>query len=82
MEADNRICIFCLRHDSRTEPFCPDNPGRGCTYGFACERVESKEEKAVKQPAKKIDKQVCLVCGTHSRNPTSLTNGCTHQYPE
>ncbi len=37
----SRICIFCLREESRKEPFVKTGePGQGCTYGLRCEHVE------------------------------------------
>jgi ribosomal protein L40E len=30
---------------------------------------------------KKIDKQVCLKCNMHVKNPIGASNGCTHEYP-
>ena len=73
------LCIYCLRHDSDKRPWCPDNPGNGCTYGLGHEYPEA--EKPKQQTPKKVDKQLCTKCGLHVRNPASATNGCAHEYP-
>jgi ribosomal protein L40E len=76
----DQFCIHCLRHASDTRPWCPDNPGSGCTYGLGHEYPLTEEAKP-KQPPRKQDKQLCMKCGLHVRNPTSAQNGCTHEYP-
>ncbi len=79
----DECCIFCFKAPSNTTPFCPVNPGHGCTYGMHHEFPEGAEAKAEKpKPTKKIDKQVCTKCGLHARNPVSATNGCPHEYPQ
>jgi len=74
------LCIYCLRSESNKTPWCPDNPGKGCTYGLGCEYPITEADKP-KQPAPKIDKNVCTKCRLHTRNPVSATNGCAHEYP-
>jgi len=71
------VCVFCFRDETNTTPFCSDNPGKGCSYGFAHERPESEKPK---QAVVKVDKQRCTRCGLHTKNPTSQTNGCVHEY--
>jgi hypothetical protein len=56
-----------------------DNPGQGCTYGFAHEYPEAA--KPVKQE-KKPDKNRCVKCNLHPKNPASATNECAHEYLE
>jgi hypothetical protein len=75
-----RVCTFCLRHESRLEPFCPENPGHGCTYGLHHEYPIDPNEKP-KAAGKKPDKSICTKCSLHMRNPASATNGCVHEYP-
>jgi len=75
-----RICIFCLRHESDPRPWCPENPGLGCTYALAHE-YEPGEEAKPKQPERRLDKELCVRCGLHPKNPASATNGCAHEYP-
>ena len=72
-------CIFCLRDAVTAEPFCKDNPGHGCTYGFHHEGVEGLVEKPKPAP-KGPDKKLCLKCGLHPKNPAASTNGCAHEY--
>jgi len=92
MSAALRFCIFCLRTEGDRTPWCPDNPGDGCTYGhgheFPCAvcggllckvHVPGQEDKP-KQP-RKIDKNRCLKCDLNIKNPLSPTNGCAHEYP-
>lgn len=71
------ICIFCVRHNSSTEPWCPSNPGRGCTYGYGHEYpLDEKPKPSVA----KTDTSLCTQCGLHPKNPKSSTNGCAHAY--
>jgi hypothetical protein len=72
------ICIFCLRQLG-SPPWCPDNPGKGCTYG--CDHEFPLPPKETKPPVKK-DTKLCTRCGLHPRNPLSLTNGCAHLYED
>jgi hypothetical protein len=73
------ICIFCVRHQSCTVPWCPDNPGRGCTYGYGHE-YPLPQQKTKQTVAKKLDAKLCTPCGLHPKNPKSDMNGCTHVY--
>ena len=75
------ICIFCLQSPNNHKPWCKENPGRGCTYGFACEYEGEETKPKSPPPQPKINKQMCVKCGLHQKNPLSSTNGCTHQYP-
>jgi hypothetical protein len=75
-----QVCIFCFKSPSNPTPWCPTNPGNGCTYGLGHEYPLNESEKP-KQPPKKPDKQLCLKCGLHAKNPASATNGCSHEYP-
>jgi len=77
---NERICIFCMKHESDTTPWCPDNPGEGCTYGCGHEYPPGEAEKP-KQPPKKPDKNRCVKCDLHRKNPAAATNGCTHEFP-
>lgn len=77
------VCVFCLQYKGTAKPYCKDNPGEGCTYGFYHEfDGEEFRPKVVKKAVKAIDKQVCTFCGIHVKNPQSASNGCSHQYPE
>lgn len=29
-----KLCTFCLQLDTSSTPWCPSNPGAGCTYGL------------------------------------------------
>ena len=80
--SENQVCIFCYKHESRTDPYCPTNPGFGCTYGMHHDYGQGDAVK-VKQQAqgKKPDKQLCTKCGLHAKNPAGATNGCEHTYP-
>lgn len=72
------ICIFCLRAPG-SPPWCTANPGRGCTYGFACEYpLEETAQKPA--PTHVRDAKLCVKCGLHPKNPMSATNGCVHEY--
>lgn len=79
------ICIFCFQGKDNPKPFCHTNPGNGCTFGFYHDFGDGEFGKptsgAVKQPVKKIDKQVCVKCNLHIKKPASATNGCEHEYP-
>jgi hypothetical protein len=78
------ICIFCFQGPDNPKPFCPDNPGEGCTYGSHHEypgSIFSKMKPPPKVIAKKVDKQICVKCLLHRKHPTSATNGCEHEYP-
>lgn len=75
-----QLCIFCLKDQANPIPWCPDNPGNGCTYGLGHEFPLGEEAKP-KQSGKKPDKQLCTKCGLHAKNPASATNGCVHEYP-
>ena len=75
------ICLFCFKAEGNTTPYCLDNPGKGCTYGFDHEFPSRVQAKVKPQPAKVPDKNICTKCGLHSRNPASATNGCEHAYP-
>lgn len=72
------VCIHCLRHRSDAMPWVKDNPGAGCTYGFAHEYPAA--EKLKPQP-KKIDKNICIKCSLHAKNPASAASDCAHEYP-
>jgi hypothetical protein len=74
------LCIFCFRYPDDPRPWCPDNPGFGCTYGFHHERVTVEVPKP-KQP-KTSSKFLCTKCGLHPKNPLSASNGCQHTYGE
>lgn len=73
-----RLCIHCLKHEGDPRPWVVANPGNGCTYGLGHEFPEVEKPKP--PPAKKADKQLCLKCGLHPKNPASATNGCAHGY--
>ena len=75
-----QVCVMCLKHESRTDPFCPDNPGFGCTYGGHHEYTIAVDAKPKQSTVKKIDKKLCTLCGLHEKNPLSGTNGCSHSY--
>lgn len=76
------ICPFCFQGPSNPKPWCPDNPGHGCTYGLHHEFPEADKVAEEKPKAiKKADKQVCIKCNVHAKNPASATNGCQHEYP-
>jgi hypothetical protein len=79
------ICIFCNKAPGDPTPWCTDNPGEGCTYGmhheFPGSEFDPKVKKPAKQPVKKADKQVCVKCNLHAKNPASASNGCVHEYP-
>jgi hypothetical protein len=76
------ICIFCFQGPNNPKPWCTNNPGHGCTYGFHHEFPEDVVVMADKtRPVKKLDKQVCIKCNVHAKNPTSASNGCQHEYP-
>lgn len=79
------ICVFCFQGSTNPKPWCPDNPGEGCTYGmhheFPGSEFAPKKQKAL-QPVKKADKQVCTKCGVHAKNPASQTSECSHEYPQ
>ena len=62
------VCIFCLFHRDRDLPTC--------TYGM---RHEYPEQPTVKQAPKK-DRQLCLRCGLHPRNPAYAASGCEHKH--
>lgn len=74
----DQLCIHCLKHESNKTPWCPENPGHGCTYGFAHEYPSSESAKP-KQIAKK-DTKLCTKCGLHAKNPASVSSGCAHEY--
>lgn len=70
------ICIFCLRQPG-DQPWCPDNPGHGCTYGCGHE-YPTIEKPAT--PPKRVDVNRCTKCDLHRKNPLSQSNGCAHDY--
>lgn len=80
------ICTFCLKDPNDSTPWCKDNPGEGCSYGlrheFEGSEFDPKIKKPTKQSVKKADKQVCVKCNVHARNPMSQSNGCAHEYPQ
>jgi hypothetical protein len=71
-----QVCVFCHKHRSRCQP------GKTCLYVDWHEFPAGQEIKKAEQPKPKVDKQICLVCKVHRKNPASATNGCQHQYPE
>lgn len=73
------LCTFCNKVPENTTPWCVDNPGKGCTYGLG---HEYPEELVVtkKVLVKKPDRQLCIKCELHPRNPASDVNGCEHEY--
>jgi hypothetical protein len=73
------ICVFCFQ-GANPKPFCPDNPGEGCSYGLRHD-YDSVEPKEKLKPVAKVDKQRCLLCDLHRRNPASATSECKHTYP-
>jgi len=75
----NEGCIFCLQYQGIAQPFCKDNPGKGCTYGFH-HSFDEPTVAPIQKQTKKVDKQVCLKCNMHIKNPNSNTNGCAHVY--
>jgi len=77
MVADD-VCIHCLKHRSDSSPWVKNNPGAGCTYGLAHEYPAPDRPKP--QP-KKIDKNLCIKCGLHAKNPASASGSCAHEYP-
>jgi hypothetical protein len=76
------VCIFGLRHASDPRPYCPANPGRGCTYGLGHEYPAPAGVVAaeVVTKSKARDKKLCITCGLHPANPAAATNGCAHTY--
>ena len=72
-------CVFCFRAEGDLAPFCPENPGKGCTYGLAHEYPGAGVAPALPVP-KRRDAKLCVLCGLHPRNPASATNGCAHSY--
>lgn len=72
-----KLCTFCLQLDTQTTPWCPSNPGAGCTYGLGHEYPT--EPVVAKAPAKRDTKR-CIKCDQHPKNPASATNGCEHEY--
>jgi hypothetical protein len=73
-----RLCIFCLQLDTQSTPWCPSNPGKGCTYGLGHEYVG--DDVVASPPSPKVDKKLCTKCGRHPKNPAASTNGCEHEY--
>ena len=92
MNLSAELCIFCLRQKSDARPWCPDSPGKGCMYGLdheypcaVCGNLLCKIHipgAAVVAQQKKIDKQICIKCNLHLRNPASKTSECAHEYPQ
>jgi hypothetical protein len=75
------LCIHCLKHEGNKTPWCPDNPGHGCTYGLGHEYASSKTSETAKpKQIAKRDKQLCTKCGLHAKNPASASSGCAHEY--
>lgn len=72
------VCIHCLKHRSDPTPWVTDNPGAGCTYGFAHEYPTAEKQKP---QAKKVDRNICTKCGVHAKNPMSAASDCAHEYP-
>ena len=70
------LCLFCIRPRGDTRVWCADNPGDGCTYGLAHEYPPRERSKQ----ARPIDRNLCVRCGLHPKNPASTTNGCEHVY--
>lgn len=75
------ICLFCFRSPGAA-PWCPDNPGEGCTYGLRHEYATPRAAAILAEPAalKRVHPQLCKRCGLHPKNPKSATNGCEHLY--
>jgi hypothetical protein len=75
------LCIFCLR-SAQSEPWCTDNPGNGCTYGFHHELVVgiAEEPEVKKVQTIKVDKKLCMKCKLHPANPKFKTNNCEHEF--
>lgn len=74
-------CIFCRCHTSDAEKQAmreavPVNKTT-CTYG-ALHSFHLDEKP--KEQKKVVDKQLCLVCGKHPKNPAYATNGCQHKH--
>ena len=71
--SDLDVCIFCLR--------CRGNlvGVETCSYGLRHEFPEPVQS-TVEIP-KRVDKQLCVKCGVHRKNPKSATSGCDHEYP-
>lgn len=65
-----RICVQCFNH--------PPND-LDCLYDLG----HLYDEPAEVQPkqVKKIDVNLCLLCGLHAKNPVSKMSSCAHQYP-
>ncbi len=76
----DQLCIYCFKHQGDKTPWCPDNPGNGCTYGLGHEYPVTEAEKP-KQPPRKTDKNLCAKCGLHIKNPASASSDCAHEYP-
>jgi hypothetical protein len=74
----DRLCVFCLKHESDKTPWIESNPGKGCTYGYAHEYLEPEVQPEIQQ--KKPDKKLCVKCGLHPKNPLASTNNCEHTY--
>lgn len=64
------VCIFCLTHESRNIAWC--------SYGM---KHEYPEPEKPKKQAAKVDRNLCIKCGLHTKNPASLASGCAHEYP-
>lgn len=75
---NTRLCVFCLRVEGDPTPWVPDNPGKGCQYGYDHEFPAIEVPKP--PPIKKVDSKLCQKCGLHPKNPASQTNGCAHEY--
>ena len=78
---DIDLCVFCFQPSNNPADYCKDNPGEGCTYGHHHEfRNGPYAKPKPKQQVKKVDKQLCLKCKLHSKNPASATSECVHEY--
>ena len=78
--ARSDICIFCFRSAGAARPWCSENPGNGCTYGLGHEFPPGPADKPKATP-RKVDRQLCTLCGVHAKNPASEASTCAHEYP-
>jgi hypothetical protein len=71
------VCIFCLRPEGDARAWCPDNPGRGCTYGLAHEHPAGPRPKP---KTATVANARCLKCGLHPKNPAYRVIVCAHEH--
>jgi hypothetical protein len=62
-----RVCVFCLTHEMR---------GAACTYLMPHEYPARPKATA----APRVDRQLCVKCGLHPKNPAGAASACAHEY--